>query len=53
MLTHAAIDTSEESKKKSAEAIEALGGEANQYGNSDDPKSKNAAEKLEGTRVAQ
>jgi hypothetical protein len=47
------IDTSEESKKNSAEAIQALGGEVNQYSGEDKPRSKNAAEKLDGSRVAQ
>ncbi|KAK0390090.1 hypothetical protein NLU13_3663 [Sarocladium strictum] len=46
-------NTSEESKKNSADAIHALGGDANQYSNVDKPRSKNAAEQLDGSRVAQ
>ena len=46
-------DTSEKSKENSAEAIEKLGGEAGHYGGEDQPRSKNAAENLEGSRAAQ
>ena len=45
------LDTSEASKKNSAQKIEDLGGESGHYGQEDKPHSKDAAEKLEGSRV--
>ncbi|KAI9148953.1 hypothetical protein HJFPF1_10997 [Paramyrothecium foliicola] len=42
-------DTSQESKANSEQAIKDLGGESNMLSNHD--RSKNAAEKLEGSRV--
>lgn len=44
-------DTSEKSKENSREAIEAMGGEAAHYGNIEQPRSKDAADKLEGSRA--
>lgn len=44
-------DTSEESKANSAKMVEALGGESNLYGKKEQPRSKNAAENLEGSRA--
>ncbi|KAM0326589.1 hypothetical protein ACHAQA_006458 [Verticillium albo-atrum] len=44
-------NTSEASKENSKKAIEELGGPDNHYGREDNPHSKNAAEKLEGSRV--
>ncbi|RYO93450.1 hypothetical protein DL766_009564 [Monosporascus sp. MC13-8B] len=44
-------NTSEESKQNSREAIEQLGGEAAHYGKQDNPSSKNAADKLDGSRA--
>ncbi|KAL2214394.1 hypothetical protein CC79DRAFT_1363168 [Sarocladium strictum] len=46
-------NTSDASKENSAQKIQDLGGEANQYGDEDKPRSKNAAEKIDGSRVAQ
>jgi len=45
-------NTSAKSKKNSEKKIEELGGEANQYSGEKNPRSKNAAENLEGSRVA-
>lgn len=45
------IDTSEQSKKNSAQVIESMGGDVNHFGGEDKPHSKNAADKLEGSRV--
>lgn len=45
-------DTSQKSKENSAAEIEALGGEAGHYGGESDPRTKNAAENLEGSRIA-
>ncbi|KAJ2902168.1 putative conidiation protein con-6 [Zalerion maritima] len=44
-------DTSEASKDQSRQAIESLGGDANMISNQDDPKSKHAAEVLDGSRA--
>ncbi|KAL6860714.1 hypothetical protein ACO1O0_004748 [Amphichorda felina] len=44
-------NTSDHSKKHSAEAIESLGGEVNHYGQDGKPHSKSAADQLEGSRV--
>ncbi|KAH7305880.1 hypothetical protein B0I35DRAFT_483635 [Stachybotrys elegans] len=44
-------NTSEASKENSAKAIENLGGDAVQEGNKAKPRSKNAAENLDGTRA--
>ncbi|KFH41212.1 hypothetical protein ACRE_080730 [Hapsidospora chrysogenum ATCC 11550] len=44
-------NTSEQSKKNSAQVIDSLGGDANHYGGQDKPHGKNAADKLEGSRV--
>ncbi|KAI6785522.1 uncharacterized protein J7T54_007165 [Emericellopsis cladophorae] len=45
-------NTSDESKKHSEEEIARLGGEAGHLGGEDQPKSKSAANNLEGSRVA-
>lgn len=45
------LDTSEESKENSKKAIEELGGPDNHYGKEDVPRSKSAADALEGSRV--
>lgn len=45
------LDTSEKSKENSKQAIESLGGDDNLYGKKDQPRSKNAAENLTGSRV--
>ncbi|EMR66474.1 putative conidiation protein con-6-like protein [Eutypa lata UCREL1] len=45
------LNTSEKSKENSREAIEAMGGEAAHYGNIEQPRSKDAADKLEGSRA--
>ncbi|KAI0484166.1 hypothetical protein GGR56DRAFT_612659 [Xylariaceae sp. FL0804] len=44
-------NTSEESKANSRKVIEQMGGDAAHYGKQDDPHSKNAAEKLTGSRA--
>ncbi|EGY17061.1 hypothetical protein HYQ45_001361 [Verticillium longisporum] len=44
-------NTSEESKENSKKAIEELGGPDNHYGKEDVPRSKSAADALEGSRV--
>lgn len=44
-------DTSEQSKKNSEQVIESMGGDVNHFGGEDKPHSKNAADKLEGSRV--
>ncbi|KAK7755673.1 hypothetical protein SLS62_002284 [Diatrype stigma] len=44
-------NTSGQSKENSREAIEAMGGEAAHYGNIEQPRSKDAADKLEGSRA--
>ncbi|KAG5747909.1 hypothetical protein H9Q70_009403 [Fusarium xylarioides] len=44
-------NTSQASKENSKKEIEALGGDANYYGNESDPRSKSAADNLEGSRV--
>lgn len=45
-------DTSQASKENSAKVIEELGGSATQQAHQDNPVSKSAADKLEGTRAA-
>jgi len=46
-------NTSDESKKHSEQEIARLGGDASHYGGGEDqPKSKSAANNLEGSRVA-
>ncbi|PHH60023.1 hypothetical protein CDD81_2191 [Ophiocordyceps australis] len=45
-------NTSEQSKKNSGAAVESLGGESSLYGKQGKTRSKNAAEELEGSRVA-
>lgn len=50
-VTNSTKDTSEQSKKHSTEAIESLGGKVNHYGQEHNPHSKNAAERLKGSRV--
>ena len=44
-------DTSEKSKQNSKNVIEALGGDAAHYGDETNPRSKNAAEELDGSRA--
>lgn len=44
-------NTSEESKEHSRQQIEALGGDANMISNMDDNRSKNVADKLNGSRA--
>ena len=44
-------DTSEQSKENSRATIDALGGDAAHYGGETDPRSKDAAEKLDGSRA--
>jgi hypothetical protein len=44
-------DTSKASKENSAKVIEELGGDAAHYGNETDPRSKGAAELLDGSRA--
>ena len=45
-------NTSEAAKENSRNAIEALGGDGAHYsGNKDDPQSKNAADKIGGSRA--
>ncbi|KAI0025862.1 hypothetical protein F4780DRAFT_233312 [Xylariomycetidae sp. FL0641] len=44
-------NTSEESKEHSRKVIEELGGDAAHYGKQDNPQSKNAAEKISGSRA--
>ncbi|CEI62864.1 hypothetical protein FVEN_g565 [Fusarium venenatum] len=45
-------NTSEASKENSKKEIDALGGDVNHYGQESDPRSKSAAENLEGSRAA-
>ncbi|GKU04667.1 conidiation protein con-6 [Fusarium langsethiae] len=45
-------NTSEASKENSKKEIEALGGDDSHYGQQSDPRSKSAAENLEGSRAA-
>jgi len=45
-------NTSEASKKNSQKVIDELGGNAAHYGDADQPKSKSAAENLDGDRLA-
>lgn len=45
------IDTSEESKSKSAKAIKEMGGDDNLYGKQDNPRSVSAAQNLEGSHA--
>ncbi|KAK6078043.1 conidiation protein 6 [Seiridium cupressi] len=44
-------NTSEASKENSRQAIENLGGEAAHYGDEKDPRSKSAADALDGSRA--
>ncbi|KAI8627677.1 hypothetical protein F5Y19DRAFT_440772 [Xylariaceae sp. FL1651] len=44
-------NTSEESKEHSRQAIDELGGDNAHYGNEDKPRTKEAAEKLDGSRA--
>ena len=44
-------DTSEKSKENSRATIDALGGDAAHYGGVGEPRSKDAAEKLDGSRA--
>ncbi|KAI1084465.1 hypothetical protein F5B20DRAFT_576602 [Whalleya microplaca] len=44
-------NTSDASKENSRKAIDEMGGDAAHYGNKDDPRSKNAADELEGSRA--
>ena len=46
-----AADTSQQSKDHSKKEIERLGGDTNHYSNEKNPRSKNAAEMLDGSRV--
>lgn len=46
------IDTSQASKENSKREIEQLGGDDNLYGKEDNPRSKSAAEQLEGSRAS-
>ncbi|CAJ2510997.1 Uu.00g066220.m01.CDS01 [Anthostomella pinea] len=45
------LHTSEKSKEKSRQTIENLGGEGAHYGKEADPRSKSAANNLEGSRA--
>ncbi|KAI0143750.1 hypothetical protein GGR57DRAFT_483311 [Xylariaceae sp. FL1272] len=44
-------NTSEQSKENSRKAIEELGGDSAHYGNKDEPRSKTAAEEIDGSRA--
>ncbi|KAI0835299.1 hypothetical protein F5Y06DRAFT_306266 [Hypoxylon sp. FL0890] len=44
-------NTSEKSKEHSREVIDSMGGDAAHYGNQDQPRTKNAAEKIDGSRA--
>jgi len=44
-------NTSEQSKQNSKNVIESLGGDAAHYGDEANPRSKNAAEELDGSRA--
>ncbi|KAI1818100.1 hypothetical protein GGS20DRAFT_529758 [Poronia punctata] len=44
-------NTSEKSKEHSRDVIRDLGGEAAHYGGEDDPRSKTAAEDIDGSRA--
>ncbi|KAH7260556.1 hypothetical protein NCS52_00821800 [Fusarium sp. LHS14.1] len=45
-------NTSQASKENSKREIEQLGGDDNLYGKEDNPRSKSAAEQLEGSRAS-
>ncbi|OTA91966.1 hypothetical protein M434DRAFT_32238 [Hypoxylon sp. CO27-5] len=45
------LDTSEKSKEHSREIIDSMGGDAAHYGNQDQPRTKNAAEEIDGSRA--
>lgn len=44
-------DTSEKSKENSRQVIDDLGGEAAHYGGEEQPRSKAAAEEIDGSRA--
>ncbi|KAI2622137.1 hypothetical protein GGS26DRAFT_249254 [Hypomontagnella submonticulosa] len=44
-------NTSEKSKEHSKEVIDSLGGDDAHYGNEDQPRTKNAAEEIDGSRA--
>ncbi|KAI0118563.1 hypothetical protein F4776DRAFT_634624 [Hypoxylon sp. NC0597] len=44
-------NTSEKSKEHSREVIDSMGGDAAHYGNQDQPRTKNAAEEIDGSRA--
>ncbi|KAI0100725.1 hypothetical protein GGR51DRAFT_531460 [Nemania sp. FL0031] len=44
-------NTSEKSKENSRQAIDSLGGDAAHYGGEDQPRSKTAAEAIDGSRA--
>lgn len=44
-------DTSEKSKDNSREVIDSLGGDDAHYGNQDQPRTKTAAEEIDGSRA--
>ncbi|KAI1414355.1 hypothetical protein F5Y13DRAFT_188462 [Hypoxylon sp. FL1857] len=44
-------NTSEKSKEHSREVIDSMGGDAAHYGNEDQPRTKNAAEEIDGSRA--
>ncbi|KAH9883481.1 hypothetical protein F4778DRAFT_766659 [Xylariomycetidae sp. FL2044] len=46
-------NTSEKSKENSKKVIDSLGGDIAHYGDEDQPRSKNAAEKIDGSRAMQ
>ncbi|CAJ2507208.1 Uu.00g083940.m01.CDS01 [Anthostomella pinea] len=45
-------NTSEKSKKHSKEVIDSLGGDIAHYGDEDKPRTKTAAESIDGSRVS-
>lgn len=44
-------DTSEKSKENSKKVIDSLGGDAAHYGDQDQPRTKTAAENIDGSRA--
>ncbi|OTA98422.1 hypothetical protein M426DRAFT_17428 [Hypoxylon sp. CI-4A] len=44
-------NTSEKSKEHSREVIDEMGGDAAHYGGQDQPRTKNAAEEIDGSRA--
>ncbi|KAI1335264.1 hypothetical protein F5Y15DRAFT_420106 [Xylariaceae sp. FL0016] len=45
-------NTNEKSKENSRQIIDSLGGDVNHYGDEDQPRTKTAAEEIDGSRVA-